>query len=102
MICPNCTERFTLWKMFKFWFTINIPYSVYMRLEKRKQDTELQQLIKLYNTSANLTEREHFVCASRVAGHSIKDVALSMTVTVERIRQIQAKALRKLQRALIK
>jgi DNA-directed RNA polymerase sigma subunit (sigma70/sigma32) len=97
-MCPNCGDEFSIIKSVKFWFWLQIPYSIHTRLEKRKQDTELEKLKEFYSTSADLTNREHFVCFNRTDGKTLDEVAESMNVTRERIRQIQSKALRKLTR----
>lgn len=99
MNCINCGEKFSFLAAFKFWLTVNRPSWLDNRLEKRKVNADLNRLIKLYTTSANLTPREHFVCSARVRGQAISDIANNMVVTRERVSQIQAKALRKLERA---
>lgn len=44
----------------------------------------------------NLTEREQFVVGERLKGLLLREIAEKMSVTGERVRQIEAKARRKL------
>ncbi len=99
MNCPMCGENFKIFEAFKFWLNINMPRPLYRWREQRLINTKLEKIKKLYSVSANLNPREHFVCSNRVYGLSTDEVAKLMNVTNERIRQIEAKALRKLERA---
>jgi DNA-directed RNA polymerase sigma subunit (sigma70/sigma32) len=99
MNCPNCGEKFSYIEAIKLWLTVNMPDPIYRWREKRKEEKQLQRLKALYSKSANLTDREHFVCGNRVNSISVEAVAFEMSVTSERVRQIQAKALRKLERS---
>ncbi len=74
--------------------------------ELRQQRKDLRQLKALVKSigrewSAHLTEREAFVVFGRTSlDFSFEQLAQNMNVTRERIRQIQAKALRKLKKAV--
>lgn len=98
MNCLHCGERISLVEQFKVWLQAQIPARVYYKIEELKQDRDLERLKVLYAATAKLTAREHQVCQGRIAGASFEDIAREMNVTRERIRQIEAKALRKLER----
>ncbi len=100
MTCPHCTERVTLRQLVRHWFTMAMPYSYYMWRERREHDAELAKLKRLYtpDSQAVLTARERLVCILRISDRTLEQVAESMNVTRERVRQIQAKAVRKLER----
>lgn len=104
MHCPNCGEHVTLSRLIKHTIWMLTPHRVHVWLDERKEKRELERLRDHYNkysyaTMVSLTSREDFVCEARTQGHSFEDIAKQMNVTRERIRQIQAKALRKLERA---
>lgn len=99
MECPHCGEKFRLWQAVKLYLYLKLPCSWHERLEQRKEAADLQRLKHIYKiTAEGLTMREHTVCIARVHGRSYEQVAQNMNVTQERIKQIQAKALRKLSR----
>ena len=76
-----------------------MPSFMHRKLEQRTEDRDLEKLKQLYTSAADLTAREHEVCVKRIHGQSYESVADSMVVTRERVRQIQAKALRKLKKS---
>lgn len=96
LVCPHCGEGLTLRALFKPWLTLRAPHLVYTWLERRREVQELADLKRLYTEHTPLTEREHWVSSGRVQGYSYEQLASKMNVTKERVRQIQAKALRKL------
>lgn len=98
MNCPSCGEKISIWESIKLWVHVNMPRRWHYYIQRKEEDRELKQLKALYNSDSLLTDREHFVCRRRVDGLSIEEIAKHLVVTRERIRQIQAKALRKLQR----
>lgn len=97
MECPNCGERISLVSITRNWLVRNLPQNVLSFLEARKSRRDLSELRCLYsNRRAVLSTRERLVCEGSLSCKSIEDIANDMGVTRERIRQIQAKALRKL------
>lgn len=96
MKCPNCSDSFTLLESIKYWLICNLPSPFYNWLDARSERSQLDRLKKLYSANAKLTPREHFVSFNRINGQSYESIAENMNVTRERIRQIQAKVLRKL------
>ena len=98
MHCPNCGEDIKLMDVVKLKIISLIPFELYMYLDQRKENKATKSLQKLYNPRADLTDREHYVANCIVNGDSLEKIAQNMNVTRERIRQIKAKALRKLER----
>lgn len=99
MLCLHCGEQSRLRDQIKFWLISMVPFSWYMWLEGRREQREMEELKRLYSMDtldARLTEREHLVCTFRINNVNIESIAKSMNVTRERVRQIQAKALRKM------
>lgn len=101
MNCPHCDADVSLWQLVKFKILMAMPHSYYTWRDRREQDSELAKLKRLYNyySSKTLTVREHMVCTARSSGQTLEEVARTMNVTRERVRQIQAKAVRKLERS---
>jgi RNA polymerase sigma factor (sigma-70 family) len=62
-------------------------------------DRELVQLQLISRWAHRLTDREKFVINERFSGSTLDDVAKIMGTQRERVRQIEAKALRKMQTA---
>jgi DNA-binding CsgD family transcriptional regulator len=118
MRCPYCYEQLSLLGIIKTWFRLNVlPNWVFNWLCEREErryekrlDVEFEELTGFWHQISNkpdlidvLTKRERDVCNARVLeGASIEDVAKAMTVTRERVRAIQDKALRKLRVAKAK
>lgn len=96
MTCPHCDSDVSLWRLVKHKLVMSMPFWYFTWRDKRDHDTELSKLKRLYTADAKLTQREHHVCMARVSGQTLEEVAKDMNVTRERIRQIQAKAVRKL------
>jgi DNA-directed RNA polymerase sigma subunit (sigma70/sigma32) len=100
MICPKCIEEFSLLDAIKLKLRLMVPYSIEMWLAKREQNNKISALPKLMSGAGyqKLTQREYFVCDKLATGASIESVAEQMNVTRERIRQMLAKAVRKMER----
>lgn len=103
-MCPHCYEQVSLWESIKLAAWLKLPRTIHFRIEKHHEQSQLQKLKNLYSpklqwTADILTPREHEVCVKRcIMSKSLEEVAQEWNVTRERIRQIEAKALRKLQR----
>jgi DNA-directed RNA polymerase sigma subunit (sigma70/sigma32) len=98
LTCPKCYEDFTLLKILKVSLRRMLPSWTDERVDVLIHARDLADLKRLYfqQTTWNLTHREHEVCIDLINGHSYEDIAQTMTVTRERVRQIFYKALRKL------
>jgi DNA-directed RNA polymerase sigma subunit (sigma70/sigma32) len=101
MTCPSCGDEFSLKEWLMHTYVLLLPDWLYRRMEQRRERKILDELHSFYymGRKATLTDREHQVCTGRVLGHSYEAIAEGMNVTRERVRQIEAKALRKMHRA---
>lgn len=99
MNCPHCNERIRFRDLLdKLIMSISIEWH-WTRLREREiaqEAANLRELNVLYTADARLTEREQAVCLYRICGATYGVIADNMNVTRERVRQIEAKALRKL------
>lgn len=65
-----------------------------------QEEWETNFLQDHYRDSYNLTEREHRVCSDLKNKASLEYIAKEMKVTWERVRQIKAKAIRKIKKQM--
>lgn len=98
MTCYHCSEDISLFKIFRFWLWSKVPYNIHMRLDAQQERKQLRMLKKSWELNLSLTARELIVCNSRIEGKTFKEIAKEMNLSQERIRQIQAKAIRKLRK----
>lgn len=101
MICPHCGEESSLKDLLRLWAVSKVPYSWCLRLERYRQERDLDELIELigkFSDLSFLTSREVLVVEARLGDKTFEEIAQRMNVTCERVRQIQAKAVRKLRK----
>jgi len=105
MKCPDCGRQFSLFEIYiePLLWKSDLYHRYLTRTDEKQERKDLAELKGLvdkisHGWSEYLTEREFNVVLKRISHFTIDEIADQMNVTRERIRQIQAKALRKLRK----
>jgi DNA-directed RNA polymerase sigma subunit (sigma70/sigma32) len=116
MKCPHCYENISFLRLTKdyvfnklpvfaqkFWYKLErLRYEKIWANEERRMQ---QKLKKLGDSGAlkqtKLTDREHLVLNARLSGLMYLEISAVMNCTRERVRQIEAKAIRKLEKRVM-